>query len=174
MRAVLFIDVIVAVGFELNSISPVVFPKGSPLVADVSRAVINITEGHKILDTEQQWFGNTTCSKRNSFTSNSLTLQSFVGLFSITGCVIVLFLIVYIVKYIYGNIDLHKRIWDSSTTTWFRFCALCMHFDQRDLSSYPFSKKIKNWNLMTLVDRFILVTRQAYQEILTPMKWYHQ
>ncbi|CAL5430380.1 unnamed protein product [Camellia sinensis] len=119
----------------------VVFPKGSPLVTDISRAIINITEGRKILDTEQQWFGNTTCPERNSFTSNSLTLQSFVGLFSITGCVTALLLIVYIVKYIYGNIDLHKRMWDSSTTTWSRFCALCRHFDQRDLLSYPFSKK---------------------------------
>ncbi|CAL5361046.1 unnamed protein product [Camellia sinensis] len=118
-----------------------VFPKGSPLVADISRAVIAITEGRKILDTEQHWLGNTTCPEHNSFTSNSLTLQSFIGLFIITGCVTVLCLIVYIVKYIYGNIDLLKRIWNSSTTTWSRFCALCRHFDQRDLSSYPFSKK---------------------------------
>ncbi|KAF5953155.1 hypothetical protein HYC85_011099 [Camellia sinensis] len=140
-----FVSISLLLGYATDSLLKVhvylVFPKGSPLVADISRAVIAITEGRKILDTEQHWLGNTTCPEHNSFTSNSLTLQSFIGLFIITGCVTVLCLIVYIVKYIYGNIDLLKRIWNSSTTTWSRFCALCRHFDQRDLSSYPFSKK---------------------------------
>ncbi|KAJ6373288.1 hypothetical protein OIU76_027595 [Salix suchowensis] len=34
-----------------------VFPKGSPLVPDVSRAVLNMTEGDKMKEIENAWFG---------------------------------------------------------------------------------------------------------------------
>ncbi|XP_057460066.1 glutamate receptor 2.7-like [Actinidia eriantha] len=120
-----------------------VFPKGSPLVSEISRAVISMTEGDKILEMERMWFGKDSCTLKemDSITSSSLTLQSFQGLFAITGCVTVLCLLVYVAQYIYENRDILKRISDSSTTTWSRLCALCRHFDQRDLSSYPFSRK---------------------------------
>ncbi|CAL5443646.1 unnamed protein product [Camellia sinensis] len=125
-----------------------VFPKESPLVADVSRAVISKTEGLKILEFERQLLGNpATCivPEINTSTSNSLTLQSFGGLFAITGFVTVLCLVAYISKYIFQNKDLFKTVSDSCPPTpWSRFCALCRQFDQRDLTSYPFSKKRDN------------------------------
>ncbi|CAL5361479.1 unnamed protein product [Camellia sinensis] len=88
-------------------------------------AVISKTEGLKILEFERQLLGNpTTCivPEINTSTSNSLTLQSFGGLFAITGFVTILCLVIYISK----------------------FCALCKQFDQRDLTSHPFSKKRDN------------------------------
>ncbi|KAI7985283.1 Glutamate receptor 2.7 [Camellia lanceoleosa] len=125
-----------------------VFPKESPLVADVSRAVISKTEGLKILEFERQLLGNsTTCiaPEINICTSNSLTLQSFGGLFVISGFVTVLCLVAYISKYIFQNKDLFKTVSDSCPPTpWSRFCALCIQFDRRDLRSYPFSKKRDN------------------------------
>ncbi|KAL5717741.1 hypothetical protein ACHQM5_010710 [Ranunculus cassubicifolius] len=41
-----------------------VFPLGSPLVTDVSRAVLEVTEGSKLLDIEKAWFSpNGTCDR---------------------------------------------------------------------------------------------------------------
>ncbi|KAF5953153.1 hypothetical protein HYC85_011097 [Camellia sinensis] len=125
-----------------------VFPKESPLVADVSRAVISKTKGLKILEFERQLLGNPTAclvAEINTSTSNSLTLQSFGGLFVITGFVLVLCLVAYISKYIFQNKDLFKTVSDSCPPTpWSRFCALRRQFDQRHLTSYPFSKKRDN------------------------------
>ncbi|KAB1205094.1 Glutamate receptor 2.7 [Morella rubra] len=65
-----------------------VFPKGSPLVSDVSRAILNVTEGGKIKEIESAWFGKETnnCPDSNTqVSSHSLTLASFWGLFLIAG-----------------------------------------------------------------------------------------
>uniref|UniRef100_A0A803NFK1 Ionotropic glutamate receptor C-terminal domain-containing protein n=1 Tax=Cannabis sativa TaxID=3483 RepID=A0A803NFK1_CANSA len=54
------------------------FPKGSPLVPDISRAILKVTEGKKMKDLEEAWFKkDTNCM----FSSNSLGLESFWGLF---------------------------------------------------------------------------------------------
>nr|CAD1825571.1 unnamed protein product [Ananas comosus var. bracteatus] len=63
-----------------------VFPRNSPLVADVSQAVLNVTEGDTIMEIERKWFGDQlSCSgQRSSLTSTTLDLQSFRGVFIIT------------------------------------------------------------------------------------------
>lgn len=110
-----------------------VFPKGSPLVADVSRAVITVMEGEKYADLSRS---KCTIPDSNSINSTSLTLQSFRGVFMFTGFVTVLCLLVYLAKYTYDNKGhLKIMISDSSTTTWSRLYAVCRHWDQRDLSS---------------------------------------
>lgn len=74
-------------------------------------------------------------------TSNSVTLKSFEGLFAITGSVTATYLLVFLIFFLCKNKHLLQRIIaNSSSTTWSRFCAVCRHFDQRDLSSYPFSR----------------------------------
>ncbi|WMV34960.1 hypothetical protein MTR67_028345 [Solanum verrucosum] len=63
------------------------FPKGSPLVPDVSRAVLKVMEGD-MNNIIQKWFGNETdCPQKDimDITSDSLTLDSFKGLFLIAG-----------------------------------------------------------------------------------------
>ncbi|KAB1205092.1 Glutamate receptor 2.7 [Morella rubra] len=65
-----------------------VFPKGSPLVSDVSRAILSVTEGGKLKEIESAWFGKETnnCPDSNTqVSSHSLTLASFWGLFLIAG-----------------------------------------------------------------------------------------
>ncbi|KAH7865526.1 hypothetical protein Vadar_007794 [Vaccinium darrowii] len=115
------------------------FPKGSPLVADVSRAVVTVMEGKKYADILQS---KCIIPDSNSINSTSLTLQSFRGIFIFAGFVIVLCLLVYLAKYTYDNRDhLKIMISDSSTTTWSRLYAICKHWDQRDLSSYPFNRE---------------------------------
>ncbi|KAM6541994.1 hypothetical protein CsatB_006441 [Cannabis sativa] len=63
------------------------FPKGSPLVPDISRAILKVTEGKKMKDMEDVWFKkDTNCpDPNNMFSSNSLGLESFWGLFLIGG-----------------------------------------------------------------------------------------
>ncbi|BAS96545.1 Os06g0188700 [Oryza sativa Japonica Group] len=79
-----------------------VFPLGSPLVHDLSTAILNLTgetEGSKI---EEKWFGSSeqstggdaNPSSSSSSDSNPLTLQSFSGLFIISGCISALMLLI--------------------------------------------------------------------------------
>ncbi|KAJ0965672.1 hypothetical protein J5N97_026810 [Dioscorea zingiberensis] len=64
-----------------------VFPKGSTLVPDVSRAILNITQGSKMTGIEKKWIGyENKCQDQDSpFSSRSLNFKSFAGLFLITG-----------------------------------------------------------------------------------------
>ncbi|XP_049356240.1 glutamate receptor 2.8-like [Solanum verrucosum] len=113
------------------------FPKGSPLVADVSRAVIELTENGKILEMEQNWLRNepTCAGQEESMNSITISLQSFKGLFAITGGVTAICLLVFIASYLYRYRDFHGRISNSPITIWSKVVAICRHFDQRSLSS---------------------------------------
>ncbi|KAK2971057.1 hypothetical protein RJ640_003249 [Escallonia rubra] len=65
-----------------------VFPKGSPLVPDVSTAVLSVTEGEKMVQIQKAWFGekiNCPDDAGASLASSSLSLNSFWGLFLIVG-----------------------------------------------------------------------------------------
>lgn len=65
-----------------------VFPIRSPLVPDVSRSILNLTEGGRISGIEKTWFGQQPPCPDESSTmglSNSLSLHSFWGLFLIVG-----------------------------------------------------------------------------------------
>ncbi|CAN4100033.1 unnamed protein product [Withania somnifera] len=67
-----------------------VFPKGSPLVPDVSRSVLKVMEGEFMNNITQKWFGNeTNCTQQGGMdiTSDSLTLDSFKGLFLNSWCI---------------------------------------------------------------------------------------
>ncbi|KAF5199265.1 Glutamate receptor 2.2 [Thalictrum thalictroides] len=69
-----------------------VFPKGSPLVSDMSKAVLEVTEGNKLLDIEQAWFTpNTTCKedKWAIFTSTNPS-----SLIQMAICILVLSLLI--------------------------------------------------------------------------------
>ncbi|KAG6739156.1 hypothetical protein POTOM_056742 [Populus tomentosa] len=117
------------------------FPKGSPLVPDVSRAVLNMTEGDKMKEIENAWFGKqSNCpDSSNSVTSNSLSLKSFWGLFLITGVASLLALIIFMVMFVYKERKvlrpLNSRISiGSKVRNFFRI------FIQRDLKSHTFRK----------------------------------
>nr|CAD1825536.1 unnamed protein product [Ananas comosus var. bracteatus] len=64
------------------------FPIGSPLVPDLNRAILTVTESKKMTEFENTLYGNRTCSDNEDSTatsSSSLTFNSFWGLFLITG-----------------------------------------------------------------------------------------
>ncbi|XP_020265356.1 glutamate receptor 2.8-like [Asparagus officinalis] len=117
-----------------------VFPRGSPLVSDVSRAILNVTEGDIMAEIEKKWFGNqTTCPSDTSsdHTSSKLNFQSFSGLFLITGCVSSLALLIFLVTFLYrewGGLKITASQISLSTKIkeWARY------YDTKDLSSHTF------------------------------------
>ncbi|RWR75382.1 glutamate receptor 2.8-like protein [Cinnamomum micranthum f. kanehirae] len=121
-----------------------VFPKGSPLVPELSREILYVTE-HGIMDINQaQWVGQqTTCGdKPTTAESNSLTLDSFWGLFLITGATSCLALFNYLLSFLYAHrhvlftrnsdIPFHKRL-----------IAIIRHLDERDLSHHSFIRRAR-------------------------------
>ncbi|KAM2150186.1 hypothetical protein ACFX1R_044799 [Malus domestica] len=115
-----------------------VFPKGSPLVSDVSRAILNVTEGDEMKDIENKWFTpDTTCSdtKPTISNSNSLGLDSFWGLFLIAGVSSISALIIFAASFCYR----HRHIFMTTDASgWKRIRAMLRFFDQKDLSSHTF------------------------------------
>ncbi|KAL3745669.1 hypothetical protein ACJRO7_014742 [Eucalyptus globulus] len=116
-----------------------VFRKGSPLVSDISRAILNVTEGPEMTAIENGWLTpKTSCLETaNSISSNSLSLDSFWGLFLIAGVAAVLALLIFMVMFV-------KRNWhivtSSSGSMREKIVALGRRFYQRDLNSHTFRK----------------------------------
>ncbi|TVU09643.1 hypothetical protein EJB05_43129, partial [Eragrostis curvula] len=81
------------------------FPKGSPYVADLSRAILNLTESDELSLIERKWFGDAEgCAAQGSpFTSDSLSFASFWGLFLITGATSLLCCAVHLATFIVAN-----------------------------------------------------------------------
>ncbi|KAK4485680.1 hypothetical protein RD792_008324 [Penstemon davidsonii] len=115
------------------------FEKGSPLVADVSRAVIKLTENHKLSEIEERWMNNKLNNGPDSF--KKATLTNFAALFGITGGITTICLLVFMAAFLYKNRDFVQRIIsNSSETSWSKARAICKHFDQRDPDSFRSSK----------------------------------
>ncbi|KAM7477593.1 hypothetical protein LguiA_025806 [Lonicera macranthoides] len=97
---------------ELIEKGEIVFPKGSLLVPDVSRAILRVTEGEKMEKIEKAWFmKQTNCpDPSTSMLSNSLGINSFWGLFVIVGVAASFALIIFTSMLIYENKNILMRI----------------------------------------------------------------
>ncbi|KAJ4801830.1 glutamate receptor 2.2 [Rhynchospora pubera] len=84
-----------------------VFQKGSPLVPDVSRAILNVTEGDKIVEINRAWFGDdVSCStQENTFNYDRLSFHSFRGVFLITAVLWGLALFISVVLFLLKKIS---------------------------------------------------------------------
>ncbi|XP_043710268.1 glutamate receptor 2.7-like [Telopea speciosissima] len=119
------------------------FPKGSPLASDVSRAVLNVTEGVKMSQIEQAWFGQDNCPDLSTKVSSySLTLDSFGGLFIITGAASLLALFIFLLCF-FRNYDNIIRCDDPNTSTLKRIAEMAKKYDEMDPSSHD-SRVTKN------------------------------
>ncbi|KAL3498140.1 hypothetical protein ACH5RR_040872 [Cinchona calisaya] len=116
-----------------------VFPIGSPLVTNVSRGILNVTESQKMLDIEKRWFQETpTCPiSKNSTSSSSLGLESFWGLFVIAGVASFSAFIIYLAMFLYEHWDI---LVDTNTPIKCRILKLARRFDDKDLSCHIFKK----------------------------------
>ncbi|KAF5197312.1 Glutamate receptor 2.2 [Thalictrum thalictroides] len=69
-----------------------VFPRGSPLVSDISKAVLEVTEGNKLMDLERAWFTpTTTCEDRKWAIFSSIDPSRLIQL---SICILILSLLI--------------------------------------------------------------------------------
>jgi hypothetical protein len=90
-----------------------VFPKDSPLVHNLSVAILDLASGEEGSRIQAKWFGTATAlpSYGNPNTdSASLTLRSFSGLFIITVCISALMLLISIARSVHAK---HTKVRDS-------------------------------------------------------------
>ncbi|KAJ7958449.1 Glutamate receptor [Quillaja saponaria] len=120
-----------------------VFPIGSPLAADMSRAILKVTEGDNMTKIEKAWFRSKgSCSdplSRPDNSASSLGLDSFWGLFLIASVASVSALSLFAIKFLYE----HRRIllhYNPDISIWRRIGILFRIFDHKDLSSHTFRK----------------------------------
>ncbi|XP_058211436.1 glutamate receptor 2.8-like [Rhododendron vialii] len=81
-------------------------PKGSPLVPDVSRAVLNVTGQDVMTRINEEWLGGgATCVEQDGATviSDSLTLDSFKGLFIVAAVAPISALMLFLSIFLYEN-----------------------------------------------------------------------
>ena len=118
------------------------FPIGSPLVPDISRAILNVTEGMKMMEVENKWFKNDTeCADFIEFSSsNSLGIESFWGLFMIVGIAGVIALIIYVTSFLYENWHVVRRGSDAETTLASKSLELLQRFNSKDNTCHTFKK----------------------------------
>ncbi|KAL5207957.1 hypothetical protein ABZP36_032392 [Zizania latifolia] len=121
-----------------------VFPKGSPMVADVSRAILTLAEGENIAQIEKKWFGDPgSCQSQSSAVgSSNLSFRSFGGLFLITGVVSSAMLVIYLVTFFYRERDELREAEaagsGSGSPSLRRLRAWMQHYDRKDLKSTTF------------------------------------
>jgi ionotropic glutamate receptor len=69
-------------------------------VAEISRAILNVTQGEKMRTIEKAWFKGGICLDSNvGISSNNLRLESFWGLFLIAGIASLLALLIFVIKF---------------------------------------------------------------------------
>ncbi|CAN6239210.1 unnamed protein product [Urochloa humidicola] len=131
-----------------------VFPLGSPLTADVSRAVLTLAERDEMALIEKKWFGEPgACPSQQgggaaAVGSSNLSFRSFGGLFLITGVVSGLMLLIYLATFVYrergevGNVVEEEEGGSAGSSSVRRLRAWLRHFDQKDLKCPTF----KTWN----------------------------
>ncbi|CAK9152624.1 unnamed protein product, partial [Ilex paraguariensis] len=117
------------------------FPMGSPLVPEVSRAILNVTEGDKMTRFTQKWLGDKAdCPEQDGavVTSDCLKLQSFMGLFLIAGISSSLALIIFLLIFLHENRD----VLASHDSVWQKLVAMAKIFDEEKENSRNVSKKM--------------------------------
>ncbi|KAJ8560146.1 hypothetical protein K7X08_004204 [Anisodus acutangulus] len=117
-----------------------VFSKGSPLVPDVSRAVLKVMEGESMNNIIQKWFGDETdCPEQDGMAikSDSLTLDSFKGLFLIAGVSAGSALLVFFLIFLYQN----REILTTDDPVWQKLSAIAKAFDEEKDNSNSKSEK---------------------------------
>ncbi|KAL6911610.1 hypothetical protein ACP4OV_000415 [Aristida adscensionis] len=123
-----------------------ILPRGSPMTADVSRALLALAEGDGMAQIEKKWFGEPgACPDEQSggaaaVASSSLSFRSFGGLFLITGAVSGLMLLVYLATFVYRERGELRP--GPGSTSLERLRAWLRHYDARDLRSPTF----KTWS----------------------------
>ncbi|KAL7180618.1 hypothetical protein ACSBR1_043748 [Camellia fascicularis] len=127
------------------------FPKGSPLVPDVSRAILNVTEGEEMERIQRKWFGEeANCAEQegSKFVSDRLTLDSFKGLFLIAAVSSSFALIIFLSIFLYDNRNI---LTSNEYSIREKIAAIAKNFDEEKDKSSDASKKANAANGGTTV-----------------------
>ncbi|KAJ0090976.1 hypothetical protein Patl1_12659 [Pistacia atlantica] len=139
------------------------FPLGSPLVLDVSRAILNVTEGQKMNEIEDAWFKKNNCPDPSTLvSSHSLGLNSFWGLFLIAGIASILALIIFMAIFVYEHRELLKKS-DPKSSLWSRIRTLFPKTSVPILSKKKLASKSIVWGQLHLL--LTITTQEAPQAI---------
>ncbi|KAL6655758.1 hypothetical protein ACP70R_006584 [Stipagrostis hirtigluma subsp. patula] len=118
------------------------FPKGSPYVADLSRAILNLTESDELSLIERKWFGDAEgCAAQGSpFTAGSLSFGSFWGLFLVTGATSLLCCAVHLATFLVANRRHIRELASTSHVSWRgRLRSFFKLYDGKDLAAHTFN-----------------------------------
>ncbi|XP_078438094.1 glutamate receptor 2.9-like [Wolffia australiana] len=87
------------------------FQKGSPLVPDLSIAILRLAEGDRIVEIEKRWLGdlNYYASEENNYSEERLNFDKIWGLFLITGVVSGLAMLVFLITLLREKIKEGQR-----------------------------------------------------------------
>ncbi|XP_038884807.1 glutamate receptor 2.5-like [Benincasa hispida] len=99
------------------------FPIGSPLVPDISRAILKVTEGDRIREIENAWFKKVkecSSSEAAEISSTRLSIDSFWVLFAITAGVSIICVTLYITLFLYEEVP---QSWRSANSSIFKTLA---------------------------------------------------
>ncbi|CAK9152619.1 unnamed protein product [Ilex paraguariensis] len=135
------VKVDVGVILDLNTTVGKAFPMGSPLVPEVSRAILNVTEGDKMTRFTQKWLGDEAdCPEQDGavVTTDSMKLQSFTGLFLVAGISSSLALIIFLLIFLHENRD----VLASHDSVWQKLVAMAKIFGEEKENSRNVSKKM--------------------------------
>ncbi|PRQ31849.1 putative periplasmic binding protein-like I [Rosa chinensis] len=115
------------------------FPKNSPLVSDITQAILNLTDDGLMTKIEDKWIKkDSNCKDSNgNFSSSALGLESFWGLFLIAGITSIFALIIFVTSFLYE----HKHVLmhpDSGTSKSKRIRTMFEIFNEKKLSSHTF------------------------------------
>ncbi|XP_031105175.1 glutamate receptor 2.9-like [Ipomoea triloba] len=113
------------------------FRRGSPLVPNISRAILRVTESGAMIKIREKWFGDETHGQDTAAIQlnnpESLPLKRFKELFLIAGGAILLALIIFFVSFINEN----KAILASDMSIWEKPSALAKAFNSSRESQNP-------------------------------------
>lgn len=96
-----------------------VFPNNSPLTADISTAILYLSENGKLQEIHDKWLKIDTCdSQRSQVVSNKFGLEFFWGVFLVTGIVCFIALLIFFCRMIWQfSRHAHRDIEDSSNSS---------------------------------------------------------
>ncbi|BFG14674.1 hypothetical protein CerSpe_009480 [Prunus speciosa] len=111
------------------------FPLGSPLVAYISRAILNVTQNYTIMEPMQDKYFpyETKCqdpSSTFSLDNLSLNVYSFGGLFIITGVISISSCLIYMVHFLYNHWPALSSLHPEAPV----LSTIAKHFDRKDSS----------------------------------------
>ncbi|TVU11263.1 hypothetical protein EJB05_44837, partial [Eragrostis curvula] len=133
-----------------------VFPRGSPMVPDVSREIVSLTESDDLALIERKWFGTPgACDGRSDSmgSSGSLSFWSFSGLFLVTGVASGFALVVYLATFVYRERDeLRAAESGAGSVSLRRLRAWLQHYDRKDTRCRTFKHSDDDGSARNVID----------------------